>query len=168
MKINRLETHDRHQHFTKQDFDIGACCQNLIDQRPFGEHPFYIFAHPRTDDDGFRKRMIWQPRLTRPFPQTNSMLFKAYPGTDEVKICWIIPARELWGQYKKGQVCENLMIDEFIDTFENNRNILKKPEEDDFSDEKINQIYKELSQSAKAKKNKGSLFLEFPKHMRFQ
>lgn len=161
MKLNRLETHDRHQHFTRQNFDISECCQNLINKRPFGEHAFYIFAHTRTDDDGFRKRMIWQPRLTRPLPQTNSMLFKAYPGTEDVKICWIIPARELWTQYKKGQVCENLMIDEFIHTFEHNRELLKRPEEDDYSDEKIDLIYKELSQQAKTRKKveKSSLLL---------
>lgn len=161
MKISRLEAHDRHTHFTSQDFDIAACCQNMIDQRPFGNHPFYIFAHSRTDDDGFRKRMIWQPRLTRPLPQTNSMLFKAYPGKEDIKICWIIPMRELWSQYKKGQVCENLLIDEFIHTFEHNRQLLTKQEEDDYSDEKIDQIYKELSQQAKLNKKvcKSSLLL---------
>jgi hypothetical protein len=165
MKLNRLETHDRHQHFTKQDFDISRCCQNLIDQKPFGNHPFYIFAHSRTEDYSLKKRLIWQPRLTRPLPQTNSLLFKAYPKDDTLKICWIIPAREMWGQYKKGQVCENLMIDEFIHTFEHNRALLKKNEEDDYSDEKIDQIYKEISQQAKLKKSKGSLFLQFPKDL---
>lgn len=152
MKLNRLETHDRHQHFTNQNFDISACCQNLINKKPFGDHAFYIFAHPRTDDDGLRMRMIWQPRLTRPLPQTNSMLFKAYPGTDIIKICWIIPAREKWNEYKKGQVCENLMIDEFIHTFKTNRELLKRAEEDDYPDSKIDQIYKELSQKAKREK----------------
>src|SRR5271167_229156 len=98
MKINRLETHDRFQHFTSKEFDIGVCIQNLINQRPFGEHAFYIFAHPRTDDDGVTKHMIFQPRLTRPVPQTNSMCFKAYPGTDLAKIIWIIPPRETWEQ----------------------------------------------------------------------
>lgn len=161
MKLNRLETHDRHQHFTNQNFDISACCQNLIDKKPFGDHAFYIFAHARTDDDGIKKRIIWQPRLTRPLPQTNSMLFKGYPGTDVIKLCWIIPAREKWKEYEKGKVCENLMITDFINTFEHNRNLLKKPEEDDYSDEKIDQIYKELSQQSKISKkvSKSSLLL---------
>ena len=66
MKLNRLETHDRYQHLTKQSFDIAECCQDLINQRPFGDHPFYIFAHPRTEEDGVTKRLIWQPRLTKP------------------------------------------------------------------------------------------------------
>ncbi len=57
MKINRLDAHDRYEHLTKQSFDIGECCQDLIDKRPFGDHDFYIFAHARTDDDGFTKRL---------------------------------------------------------------------------------------------------------------
>lgn len=154
MKLDRLETHDRHQHFTKQNTDIANCCQDLINKKPFGNHAFYIWAHARTDDDGLRKRIIWQPRLTRPKPQTNSMLFKAYPSTDIIKICWIIPSREMWNQYKKGQVCENLMIDKFIHTFEYNRKLLEKPEDDDYSDDKINEIYKELAQEARINKFK--------------
>jgi hypothetical protein len=66
MKLDRLDVHDRYEHFTKQDFDIGECCQDLINKRPFGDYPFYIFAHTRTDDDGVTKRLIWQPRLTKP------------------------------------------------------------------------------------------------------
>ena len=63
MKINPLDAHDRLKHFNNQDFDIGQCCQDLINKRPFGNHPFYIFAHPRTADDGVTKILIWQPRL---------------------------------------------------------------------------------------------------------
>ena len=98
MKIDRLETHDRFTYFTKQGLDISACCQNLIDQRPYGDHPFYIFAHARSlgMDEKIKlymtgnyktlgevpdKTIIWQPRLTKPEAQTNSMLFKAYPGS---------------------------------------------------------------------------------------
>ena len=88
LKVDPFETHDRYEHFKKQNFDIGECCQDLINKRPFGDYPFYIFAHTRTDDDGVTKRMIWQPRLTKPQAQTNSMLFKAYPSTDNVKIIW--------------------------------------------------------------------------------
>lgn len=152
MKINRLETHDRYEHFTKQDFDIGACCQNLIDQRPFGEHAFYIFAHPRTNDDGVSKRLIWQPRLTRPTPQTNSMLFKAYPGSDTVKVIWMIPDRALWKQYQKGNVTENDTVRQSIHDFTNNRELLARKEPDDLQDWQIDNIYRDISNSAKMKK----------------
>lgn len=152
MKLNRLETHDRLQHFTKQGFDIGECCQDLINQRPFGEHAFYIFAHPRTNDDGVNKRMIWQPRLTKPKAQTNSMLFKAYPGTDNVKIMWIIPERHLWKNFAKDQLTHNPLILESIQMFENNREELEKREDDDLTDQQINHIYRDIAQQAKTKK----------------
>jgi hypothetical protein len=152
MKIDRLDAHDRYEHFTKQDFDIGECCQDLINKRPFGDHPFYIFAHTRTDDDGVTKRLIWQPRLTKPKAQSNSMLFKAYPGTDLVKILWMLPAPELWGQYDKGLLTENKIVSESIHDFRYNRKKLEEKEEDDISDERIDQIYKELSHNARKEK----------------
>lgn len=149
MKVNFLETHDRLQKFKKNDFDIGECCQNLIDQRPFGIYPFYIYAHPRTDDDGVTKRLIWQPRLTKPKAQTNSMLFKAYPETDLIKIIWIIPDRNLWPQYQKDKLTEDETIVNSIYNFENHREKLESPENDDLSDEKIISIYRELLQQFK-------------------
>lgn len=162
MKIDRKDAHDRFSFYKKQEFDIGACCQNLINQRPFGDHPFYIFAHARTIgldeklklyssgkyetlDKVPEKTIIWQPRLTKPKAETNSMLFKGYPGTEDVKIIWIIPARELWGQFKKGQMIENETISVSIYDFEHNREKLEAKEDDDLSDEAINQIYKEIS-----------------------
>jgi len=159
MKIDRLETHDRYKHFTKQSFNISECCQNLINQRPFGEHPFYIFAHTRTDDDGTTKRLIWQPRLTKPKAQTNSMLFKAYPGTDVIKILWMIPAREMWDQYKKGNVTQNETVMQSIRDFENNREFLEKKEDDDLSDAQIDAIYQSISNDARYKKAMGKLYL---------
>ncbi len=145
MKIDILDAHDRLKKFTNQDFNIGECCQNLINQRPFGEHPFYIFAHTRTDDDGVTKRLIWQPRLTKPKSQTNSMLFKAYPGTDLIKVIWMIPERHMWSQYNYGLLTENQTVAESIHDFQFNREKLEKKEPDDLSDEKINQIYNEIS-----------------------
>jgi hypothetical protein len=152
VQINLLDAHDRLKDFTKKGFDIGECCQDLIDQRPFGNYPFYIFAHARTDDDGVTKRLIWQPRLSRPKPATNSMLFKAYPGSDIIKVIWMIPARELWSQYTKGKLVENKTVCDSIYAFENNRKSLELNEDDDLSDEKIDSIYKEIAQQAKFKK----------------
>jgi hypothetical protein len=151
MKIDRLDAHDRFEYFTKQSFDIGECCQDLINKRPFGDYPFYIFAHARTDEDGVTKRLIWQPRLTKPKAQTNSMLFKAYPGTDVIKVIWMIPAPELWSQYAKGLMTQNKTVSESIEDFQHNRNKLEEKEEDDLSDEKIDAIYKEISLNARQK-----------------
>lgn len=149
MKLNRLETHDRYEYFTKQGFDIGECCQNLINQRPFGEHPFYIFAHARTDDDGFTKRLIWQPRLTKPKAQINSMLFKAYPGTDVIKVLWMIPQRELWDQFTKGKMLENKTVVDSIYNYLYKREEMEQKEDDDLNDHQIDDIYRQLALSAK-------------------
>jgi len=152
MKINPLDAHDRLIHLTKQGFDIGECCQDLIDKRPFGDTPFYIFAHARTDDDGVTKRLIWQPRLTKPKAQTNSMLFKAYPGSDNIKVIWMIPARELWGQFSKGLIMQNKTVSESIDNFQNHREKLEAKEPDDLDDVRIEQIYENIKRSSKMKK----------------
>ena len=152
MKVNRLDAHDRLLHFTKQGFDIGECCQDLINKRPFGDHPFYIFAHARTDDDGVTKRLIWQPRLTKPKAQENSMLFKAYPGKDTVKVIWMIPARELWGQYSKGLMTENKTVSESLHDFQYNKKKLEEKEPDDMTDQQVDAIYREIAHNARRKR----------------
>jgi hypothetical protein len=179
MKVSRTEAHDRLTHLKSQDMDIGTTCQKLVDERPFGNHPFYIFAHKREigmdekyhiwiDDmmapEHLRRfnsvadipthRLIWQPRLTKPKAQTNSMLFKAYPGTDVIKVIWMIPDKELWNQYDKGKMLENQTVSESIYLFENDRKRLEAPEDDDLSDFQIDKIYNEISQDARRVKNK--------------
>lgn len=153
MKIERLETHDRFESFTKKDStqskDISECVQDIVNQRPFGNHPFYIFSHSRTDDDGVTKRLIHQPRLTKPKAQTNSMLFRAYPGTDVIKIIWMIPDRAMWAQYKKGNVTESETVAWSIQQFQHNRRMLEEKEPDDLSDEQIDQIYRAIGQQAR-------------------
>ena len=171
MKINRLDAHDRFEYFTKQSFGIAECCQDLINQRPFGDHPFYIFAHSRTLgrdekvklflsgqyqslDELPEKTLIWQPRLTKPEAQVNSMLFKAYPGTDIIKVIWMIPTPELWDQYTKGKMTENKTISESIETFKTNKKKLEEKEDDDMTDEQINSVYKEISRNAEKEKSR--------------
>ena len=159
MKINPLDCHDRLLHFNKQNFRISECCDDLIKQRPFGNYPFYVFAHARTDDDGVTKRIIWQPRLTKPKAQANSMLFKVYPGTDIIKDIWMIPAIEMWSMYEKGKITENQRVFESIQAFKHNRLALESPEEDDLPDERIDQIYKDLKVEANRKKMMGKLWI---------
>lgn len=155
MKINPLDAHDRLLHFNNtQRLDISECCQDLVNKRPFGDHPFYIFAHARTEDDGVNKRLVWQPRLTKPKAQTNSMLFKAYPGTDMIKVIWMIPDRPLWPQFRKGNLTQSCTICESIHAFENDRQRLEAQEPDDLSDEAIDKIYQEIARDAIAKEKK--------------
>lgn len=168
MKVDKLETHDRLENFKQQSDQIGAFCEQIINQRPFGNNPFYIFAHSRTlpIDERYKHwlsgqfasleevpshKMIWQPRLTKPKAQTNSMLFKAYPLTNEVKIIWILPERDLWPQYDKGKFTESNIVAESIHLFQNEREKLEAKEKDDLSDSQIDMIYMELSKEAQKK-----------------
>ena len=144
MKIKISDCYDRYKHFTKQSFDIEKCCQDLVDKKPFGNYPFYILAHSRTDDDGVTKRLIWQPRLTKPRAMTNSMLFKAYPGTDNIKVIWIIPPEELWNQYHEGNITQSKIVSESIHDYINNREKLESPESDDLTDSQIYNIYADV------------------------
>lgn len=188
IKINTLEAHDRYLQFVKQSDSLAECIQNIINQRPYGNHPFYIFVHSRTvgmdekislyNDDLYKSitdpsyvrkfkdmsevpeaRIIWQPRLTKPSAQTNSMLFKAYPGSDNVKIIWMIPKKELWEQFEKGKVTESNETYISIQNFIHHKDDLEAPEQDDLSDEQINQIYREISQSANHTKVMDNLWL---------
>ena len=139
----------------------------------FGNHPFYIFCHSRSIELDERLsifnqdhaqslvnpmysrqykslsqvptcRFIWSPRLTKPRPQENSMLFKAYPPGDNIKIIWIIPAKEMWSQYKKGNMTESQVIVESIYKFQTNPKELAEKEEDDLPDSIIDKIFEEI------------------------
>lgn len=148
MKINRLDAHDRLLHYKKQSDQISFGCQECIKNRPeeFGNHPFYIYAHARTHDNGVTKRLIWQPRLCKPqIVETNSMLFKYYPQTDTIKIIWMIPDERMWNQYKKGNLTESQIIIESIHNYKYNRKMLLQTEEDDLADEKVDAIYTQIA-----------------------
>ena len=150
--------------------------------KEFKNYPFYIFAHKREigmderldryntdlqqsllDPTYIRKyhtlmdiptaRLIWEPRLTKPSAQTNSMLFKAYPPSDNIRVIWIIPAPELWEQYTKGKMLENKSVCDSIHAFMHDRSKLEDSEGDDLPEEKIKAIYQEISKNAKWKKN---------------
>ena len=76
MKINRLETHDRLQHFVKdQSINIFQGADECLKKNTLSlalqekSSYVYLFAHPRTADDGVTKIMYWQPRLTKPEAQ---------------------------------------------------------------------------------------------------
>lgn len=154
MKVNILDAHDRLGVYSKQADYISKGCIECINSRPkeFGNHPFYIFAHARTEDDGFTKRLLWCPRLTKPKAQTNSMLFKAYPPGDKIKVVWMIPERSMWSNFEKGKLIENQIINESIYEFENNRNKLEAKEPNDLQDYQVNDIYDEISRNAQGRK----------------
>ena len=156
MKIQRLETHDRLEHFVKdQSANIAQGASDCLKINPLSlalqeRSPYiYIFAHPRTADDGVNKRMLWQPRLGRPTPQTNSYLFRAQSKTDILEICWLLPPQEMWPQYKKGNICESNLVLWSINQFTNNREELEKPDEKDLPLERTRQIWMDFLSSVK-------------------
>jgi len=148
MKIERLEAHDRLLHL-KQDQALNVAqgaedClkKNDLSLRLQQHSPYiYMFAHPRTANDGVNKRMIWQPRLAKPKAQTNSYLFRATSNTDQIEICWMLPPREMWSQYKTGNVTEHEIVNWSITMFETQKSKLEESAVDDLKDDQIKNIY---------------------------
>lgn len=152
MKIQRLETHDRLEHFKKdQSANIFQGAEDCLKKNPLSlqlqDHCdyVYLFAHPRTADDGITKRMLWQPRIIKPTAQTNSYLFRAKSHTDEIEVCWLLPERFLWPQFEKGKVTENELVLWSIFQFENNRSKLEEPHTEDLNETQCRNIYRSIS-----------------------
>lgn len=153
MKVNRLEAHDRLEHLKKdQAQNIFEGAETCLKKNPLSlalqeKSPYvYIFAHPRTHEDGVTKVMYWQPRLTKPEAQSNSYLFRAISHSDILEVCWLLPPHEMWDQYKKGNVTEHDVVEWSIDQFKTNRKNLENAHPEDFSDEKIKSIYQDINQ----------------------
>lgn len=151
MKLNRLETHDRLLHFKKdQALNIAQGAEDCLKKADLSlrlqeKSPYiYIFAHPRTHDDGVTKRMVWQARLTKPFPQVNSYCFRAQSKSDLMEVCWLLPPVEMWPQYTKGNVTENELVLWSIDQFKNNRENLERAAHDDLPDAVAKSIYRSV------------------------
>ena len=150
MKISRLETHDRLLHLKKdqsQNIFKGAedCLKKNPDSLFFQSKSdyVYLFAHPRTADDGVNKRMLWQPRLFKPKVQTNSYLFRAKSNSDIIEVCWLLPPQEMWSQYLIGNVTENELVLWSIDQYCNHRNKLQADHPEDLNDEQGRHIMQE-------------------------
>ena len=159
MKINPLDAHDRLLSFKKdQAVNIFNGAEDCLKRNPLSlalqdrSSYIYIFAHPRTADDGVTQKMLWQPRLTRPEAQTNSYLFRAQSKTDIIEVCWLLPPEELWEQYDMGLVTENKLVSESIYNFRFHKAKMEAKQNDDMEDEKIFAIYREIRQGIKIKK----------------
>ena len=145
MKLDRLETHDRLQHFQNQWQAISQGCQDCINNVPESiTFPFYVFAHPRTVEADEKidlilranftqksiptTRMIWTPRITKPKAQTNSYLFLARKNTDLIQVIWLLPPREMWSQYEPGKMTHNADVWTSINNFQFHRKKLEEKE----------------------------------------
>lgn len=156
--------------------------------KEFQNYPFYIFAHAREINIDERiaiynddlkdslinpryvrqyknlsevptSRLIWIPRLTKPQAQENSMLFKAYPPGDNIRVIWMIPARELWNQYDHGKMIENSLVSESIYCFKTNKEKLEAAESDDMPDWRVKAIQQEIGRNFKPKSSEVSSIL---------
>lgn len=141
MKIDKLETHDRLQHLHKTQAEvITEGLEECLKRNPLSlalqsRSPYiYIFAHVRTMEDRATKKMIWQPRLSKPEAQENSYLFRVKSHTEDVEIMWMIPDKALWGQHKKGNMTEHEIVEWSINQFKTNKKRLESPEAGDLSD----------------------------------
>lgn len=151
MKVDRLEAHDRLLHFKKDQWHILAQgIEDCLKKNPLSlaiqeRSPYvYIFAHPRTADDGVNKRMYYQPRLVKPEAQTNSYLMRAQSKSDVLEICWFIPPMETWSQYKVGNVTESETVLWSIQQFKTNKKGLEAPDPQDLSEDKARSILREV------------------------
>jgi len=174
MKINRLDTHDRLLFFRKQQNDISQGLQECIKNVPDSiKCPFYAYAHSRQVDFEEKKsiiksnlllqlekppdeRLIWMPVVTKPKPTPNSYLFLCRKGSDVVQIIWLLPKRELWDQFKPGQMCFNENIWVSIQNFLHHKERLSAPDEGGPTERDVEHFRKVISEEAhknKVKKN---------------
>lgn len=151
MKLNRLEAHDRLQHLKKdQSANVFQGAEDCLKKNPLSlaiqeKCPYvYIFAHPRTHDNGIDKVLYWDPRLSIPEAQTNSYLFRAISKTDIIEVVWMIPDKTMWNQYKKGNVTEHNWCRWSIEMFKTNKKELEKPHPDDLPEEMTRIILKRI------------------------
>ena len=151
MKVNVLEAHDRLKYLIEdQSANIFKGAEDCLKTNPLSLaiqekcHYVYIFAHPRTADDGINKRLLWQPRLSIPEAQTNSYLFRAQSHTDIIEVIWILPPRELWNQYNEGNVTEDNWARWSINLFKEDKKSLERAHTDDLPEEKTKSIMKQI------------------------
>jgi hypothetical protein len=95
--------------------------------------------------------MIWQARISRPRPQTNSYLFRAKSNTDIIEICWLLPPKETWKQYEKGNVCDSELVRWSIDQYMHNSRGLAESHPEDLPDHRGREIYLDVVKAMKYK-----------------
>ena len=144
MKVNLLETDDRFLHFKRQDFGTDAQAKRIVDAKPFGDNPYYIFVHTRQTDTTLDHRVIWQPRLLKPVPQLNSMLFRVPRNANYFEVIWIIPPVEIWHEFDKGKIHEDDVIARSIYMFSKKFYELSQPFPDDLSGEEAQDVMFEM------------------------
>jgi hypothetical protein len=169
MKVHKLEAHDRLQHMKKdQSFNIFQGAEDCLKKNKLSlslqekSSYIYMFAHPRTMDDGVTKAMYWQPRLSKPTPQDNSYLFRVKSKTDEIEVCWLIPPRDMWPEYAPGQMHHTQEIWWSIQQYRNNREKLGEKDPDDMPEQQGKNILRQIFNEHDQQQHKKKLILQGP------
>ena len=140
--------------------DWSRCIRDLITSRPFGDRKFYIFTIvKRVDDAAGIKKMIHQPRLTRPEPLHGTTLLKVDPDNpDEVLVVWTLPDEENISLYKFGKLFADEFVHSCIEKYLKRPKELMEPDPEDPNEEQMRQIYKEKLQDLRWSKKKAELW----------
>lgn len=144
MKVNLLETDDRFLHFRNQDFGADAQAKKIVDAKPFGDNPYYIFVHTRQTDTTLDHRVIWQPRMLKPVPQLNSMLFRVPRNSTAYEVIWVIPPVEIWPEFDRGMIHANDVVQTSIYLFTKRFHDLSMPFPDDLTGEEAQNVMFEM------------------------
>ncbi len=144
MKVNLHETHDRFSHFTANNFGADEQARKIVEAKPFGDNPYYIFVHTRQTDTTLDHRVIWQPRMLKPVPQLNSMLFRVPKEGGCYQVIWVIPPVEIWPEFDKGMVHQNDIVQESIYMFSKRFLELSQPFADDLTGEEAQNVMFEM------------------------
>ena len=134
----------------KIETDYLDMIKKMIEEKPFGKHPFYIFTFPKRTDDLIGVKTIYhQPRLTKPDPMPGTTLIKVNPNReDEIRIIWILPGKESFNMYKKGKRFSDPIVYDSIQAYLKNPDLLTKPEPDDLTEDEIKDAYREKVKTA--------------------
>jgi hypothetical protein len=151
--------------FFKQNSEQDYCktIRNIISSAPFGKRKFYIHSFvKRVDDTSGVKKMYHHPRLTKPEPLPGGTLMRVDPDDiDKVTILWTLPNHENFGLYKEGKMFSEPFVSECVKKFLENPNILMQKEEGDPSDHEIRNIYREIKEKLKRKKEISNIAQHF-------
>lgn len=171
MKLDRLETHDRLIEYQKQQKDLSdgvlECIRNVPDAV---QCPFYVYGHSRSVDYDEKinivqtlkkrapdSRIIWMPVVTKPKAAPNTYLFLCRKNSDIIEIIWMLPKRELWDQYKPGQMCHNENIWISIQNYLNDKERLNAPDKNGPTEKDIEHFRKVIGHEAHQRKKMRSL-----------
>lgn len=120
------------------------CLHEIIAQKPFGNHKFYVFMFLKNVEGITNvKKIYMHPRLTKPDPSPGSTLLKVNPlEPEEAIIIWTLPNIESFGMVDSGKIFSDPLVKKSVDDYLSNPEAMSQPEPDDLSEMEMREIYK--------------------------